>query len=89
MHQAGNTTFFQTDQTTLLTLEAGYSLEQYQLGLLIVLSLENKTERTILIKYENILTLPSKVWTPHSKILMSMQVYNTNVAFALSRETKN
>jgi len=31
-------------------LEAGYSLEQYQLGLLTVLSLENKTERTISIK---------------------------------------
>lgn len=42
-HSAANITFFQMDQTTLLTLQAEYPLEQYQLGLLTVLSLKTET----------------------------------------------
>lgn len=50
IHPATNIIFFQMDPTTLLTLQAEYPLEQYQLGLLTVLSLENTTERTRLKK---------------------------------------
>lgn len=38
IHPATNIIFFQMDPTTLLTLQAEYPLEQYQLGLLTVLS---------------------------------------------------
>lgn len=62
-HPAANITFFQMDQTTLLTLQAEYPLEQSQLGLLTVLSLENRTERTLLRKkrISDILSAPNKI----------------------------